>query len=83
MAKAKDKPKTKAEKLDDLRAWLDQTAWKWNKGLEESQALRDVLVTMGETFEESFPIMVIEKNILPCISSHGNVIYGSFIYNSQ
>ncbi len=45
--------KSKAEQLEALRRWTEQTAWKWNKGLEESQQLRDVLVTMGETYEEA------------------------------
>lgn len=44
--------KTRQELLDALGLWLKETAWKWNKGMEQAHEMREALVSIGETYEE-------------------------------
>jgi hypothetical protein len=34
-------------------------------------------------FEEPSPINIVEKDIFPCVSPTGDVIYSSFVFNPQ
>jgi hypothetical protein len=43
---------SRRELLDALGLWLKETAWKWNKGMEQAHEMREALVSIGETYEE-------------------------------
>jgi hypothetical protein len=38
--------------LDALTKWMKETAWKWNKGMEQADDVRGAIISIGETYEE-------------------------------
>ena len=44
--------KKRTELLEALSKWMKETAWKWNKGMEQADDIRGAILSIGENYEE-------------------------------